>query len=434
MTALYIIIAALAGVLIGFFVSRSMSASKISALTVARGVEEQKVKSLQESLAAQSAASEKSVNDLKQQHERDMEQMQARQKELFGEQLKAMAESLRTSSEEVMLKRQEQLAAANKEQLAAILNPLNSSIAQMKDAVEKSKESQQRDTASLRTAIDMSLSQAKAVGESADRLAAALTSENKAQGNFGELKLKNLLDSMGFTEGLEYETQAVLRDSQGRQIKDAETGKGLIPDVILHFPDHRDMVIDSKMSVKAFEDYQSAKTDDERADALKRHIASVRHHVKELSTKDYSRYVAKGNAHLDFVIMYMFSESALQLAVSNDPDLWNDAYHSGVLITGSQNMYALLRILEISWRQMKQVENQEKIMSAASSIVSRVQILAEHLATVDGALKKTQEALDKAKALTQPSGRSITTAANQLVKYGARIDQRHKPLPQEDEQ
>ncbi len=421
------------GVLIGYLVCHMRSASRISALTVSREVESQKVVALQENLNALAASNEKSRKDLEEQYNRNLELLQTRQRELMNEQMKLVSEKLRTTSEEVLLKRQEQLSMANKEQLAAILNPLNANIAQMKEAVEKSKLEQSKTMASLQTAINSSFEQARAVGASADRLASALTGENKTQGNFGELKLKELLDSMGFTEGIEYETQTTLRDGKGNAIKDDETGRRMIPDVLLHFPDKRDMVIDSKMSFKAFEDYQNAAGESERSEALKRHIASVRGHVKELKSKDYSKFLPQGSARLDFVIMYVFCEGALQLALSNDAALWRDAYNDGVLITGSQNMYALLRILEISWKQMRQAENQEKIIGVANEIVSRVQILCERLNKAETCLKKTQEAFDDVRTMAQPSGRSITVSANKLLKFGAQKDSRHTALPSQEE-
>lgn len=409
------ILAFIAGLLIGFLISHSRSSAKISALTVGRDMEAQKTKTLEE------------------QYSRNLELLKERQKEQLDEQMKLITEQLRTSSEEILTRRQEQLSASNKEQLAAILNPLNANITQMREAVEHSKLEQSKTMASLQTAINHSFEQAKSVGESADRLASALTGENKIQGNFGELKLKELLDGMGFTEGLEYETQQTLRDEKGNVLKDDETGRRMIPDVILHFPDRRDMVIDSKMSFKAFEDCQNADDEKARAEALKRHIASMRSHVKELKSKDYSKFMPKGSARLDFVIMYVFSEGALQLALSNDAALWRDAYNDGVLITGSQNMYALLRILEISWKQMRQAENQDKIIAVANEMVSRVQMLCERLNKAEACLKKTQEAFDDVRVMAQPSGRSITSSANKLIKFGAQKDTRHAALPSAEE-
>ena len=393
----------------------------------------QKNASLRESLKALEMSDEKQRASLEEHYNRSMELLETRRKEQMDEQMRLVIGQLHTASEETLRKRQEQLALTNRELLSSVLNPLNASIAQMKEAVESSKLEQAKTMASLQTAINSSFEQAKAVGKSADRLASALTGENKTQGNFGELRLKELLDGMGFTEGIEYETQATLRDENGNAVKDGETGRRMVPDVLLHFPDNRDMVIDSKMSFKAFQDFQNAETESGRTEALKRHIASVRGHVKELKSKDYSRFVPKKSARLDFVIMYVFSEGALQLALSGDPTLWRDAYDDGVLITGSQNMYALLRILEISWKQMHQAENQEKIIGVANEIVSRVQILLERLNKAEACLKKTQEAFDDVRTMAQPTGRSVTVSANKLLKFGARKDGRHAALPADED-
>ena len=429
MTIIYILLGIGAGALIGYLIARLRASSRISALTTEREVALQKAENLRQSLSDAEQRGEKLRQEAEAGYKEALESLRQRQKEQMDEQMKLLREQMNTSAEEILRRRQDQLAKANSEQLAAILNPLNLSIDHMRRAVEDSKTEQTRTMASLQTIIRSSLEQAKAVGESADRLASALTGENKTQGNFGELKLKELLDSMGLQEGLEYDTQQTLRTPDGLAIHDDETGSRLVPDVILHFPDHRDMVIDSKMSFKAFEEYQAATSPDEKAAALKRHVASVRSHVRELKGKDYSRYLNRGTAHPDFVIMYVFSEGALHLALTADPSLWNEAYRAGVLITGSQNMYALLRILEMSWRQVRQVENQQKIMDAAGEVVKRVQILSERMAKADDALRRTVRAFADVDLMAAPSGRSITTAARKLISYGAKPDPRHKAIP-----
>lgn len=131
-------------------------------------------------------------------------------------------------------------------------------------------------------------------------------------------------------------------------------------------------------------------------------------------------------------MMYVFSESALQLALSNDPSLWKDAYDKGVIISGSQNLYMMLRILEMTWRQVRQVENQHEIMKTANLIVERVQMFYERFQTVDEQLKKTQDAFDKLKNISKQDGASITTAAKNLLKYGAQENAKKKKLPKAD--
>ena len=292
---------------------------------------------------------------------------------------------------------------------------------------------QQETMLRLDESIKATLMQTQLVGERADRLAAALTGENKTQGNFGELRLRTLLESMGLEEGVQFEEQITLRDASGRPIKHDETGKRMIPDVVLHFPDERDVVIDSKVSLRAFEDYYNATDEIEKSEALQRHIASVRAHVKELSNKSYVQYGRAGRQRLDFVVMYMFSESALSLALGAAPTLWREAYDKGVFITSSQNLYALLRVLEMSWTHQRQVENQQKIVEEANKMVSRVQLFCQRFTEVEDYLGKAQKKFDAVKTLLSPSGQSIVNAANRLVQLGAKEDSARKvALPKAD--
>lgn len=272
------------------------------------------------------------------------------------------------------------------------------------------------------------------LSERADRLANALTGENnKSQGDFGELRLRQLLEDMGLEEGVQFEEQTTMKDDNGKVIYDTESGNRMIPDVILHFPDHRDVIIDSKMSLTAYVDYQNAESDEQKKLCLDRHIASVRSHVNELSKKNYTKYISTDSTKLDFVIMYIFQESALQLALANAPTLWKEAYDKGVIISGSQNLYMMLRVLEMTWKQVRQVENQQKIMETANQVVERVQLFYERFLKVDEQLEKTRKAFDDVKTVTASSGPSITVAAGKLLKYGATENPKKKRLPRDSQ-
>ena len=352
------------------------------------------------------------------------------------QQLQLIKSEMFSASERILKERARELSDSNEQQLSNILNPLKENIRQMKDAVEKSDRAQTVTMERLDASIKENLKQAQEVGQRAENLARALTSENKTQGNFGELRLKQLLEEMGLEEGIQFEEQVTMRDEYGRAIHDADEGHRLVPDVILHFPDQRDVIIDAKMSFTAFQDYHNAKTEEERETALRRHLLSVRQHVNELSRKNYSNYIREGRHRLDFVMMYVFSESALQLALGADPSLWKWAYDSGVIIAGSQSLFIMLRVLEMSWKQMRQVENQQEMMKVASQVVERVQIFYERFLKVDEQLHKTSEAFDELKRSTSSSGVSITTAATKLLKYGAQENPKRRqrlPKPVEEE-
>ncbi len=350
--------------------------------------------------------------------------MHRQHEEQMQQQMTLIREQMNTASEKILKDRAEQLSNSNKEQLASILNPLQTHIQQMREAVERSDREHNTTMQRLDATIKTSIEQSREVGERADKLAQALTGENKTQGNFGELRLKQLLEGMGLEEGEQFELQETMKDQDGRTIYDE--GHRMIPDAVLHFPDQRDIIIDSKMSFTAFEDYHNADTEEKRQDALRRHIASMRSHVNELAKKNYTKYIHEGRGKLDFVLMYVFSESALQLALTNDATLWKEAYDKGVVIAGSQNLYMILRVLEMTWKQVKQVENQTRIMELANLMVDRVQLFAERMGEVKRQLDRTTEAFEKVEASTADSGQSIITTARQLLKMGATENSKRK--------
>lgn len=369
------------------------------------------------------------LEDQRSEHEREKVELRAnaeKQQQQTAQQMELMRQQMNASAERILHERAQQLAGQNREQLGAILIPLQEKLAQMRDAVEKNGHTQSVSMERLDAAIKENLRQAMLIGERADRLAQALTGENKTQGNFGELRLRQMLEQMGLQEGVQFEEQTTMRDAAGRAVLEEDEGHRLIPDVILHFPDQRDVIIDSKVSLRAFEEYFEATDETAQEACLRRHIASLRTHVRELSRKNYSQYIKPGRQRLDFVMMYVFSESALQLAFSSDPNLWREAYDAGVIIVGSQTLYMMLRVLELTWRQVRHVENQEEIMRAADEVVNRVQLFYERFQRVDEQLHRTQDAFDELKRTTAPSGQSITTAAARLVRLGASENPKRK--------
>jgi len=422
------------GLIIGYLVAHNKSAGLQARLDMLQTENARLVSETQ----AEEAENERRQNELRQQYdrqtsdlrsqfERQLSELRSQQREDMEKQIQLLREQMMTTSEKILKERSEELSVTNQQQLSAILNPLRTEINQMKETVDKSGREHATSMERLDASIKANMEQANALSERADRLANALTGDNnKTQGNFGELRLRQLLESMGLEEGVQFEEQTTMKDANGRVIYDEEDGSRMIPDVILHFPDKRDIIIDSKMSLKAFVDYQNAATDEERRQCLDRHIASVRSHVTELSRKNYTKYQKTDAARLDFVVMYIFQESALQLALANAPTLWKEAYDQGVIISGSQNLYMMLRVLEMTWKQVRQVENQQKILEAANSVIDRVQLFYERFLKVDEMLDKTRSAFDDVKKVTASSGQSITTAASKLLKFGATENPKRK--------
>ena len=376
---------------------------------------------------------EKQLADQKEAFDRQLATLREMNKQQIEDQLALIKEQMKTTSESVLKARQEELGERNKEQVGKIIDPLQKSLKDMEEALRHSKEQQQEALTRLDATIKLSMEKSASLGETADRLTRALTGEVKVQGNFGELKLKQLLEDLELKEGEQFDTQETLRDRYGKGNK-GDDGKGLVPDFILHFPNNRHVVVDSKMSLTDYERYMNADdSSPEKSAFLKAHIESVRAQVKRLAKKEYTRYLPEGYNRLNFAIMYVPIEGALNLALLNDTTLWREAYDEGVMILGPQTMYMNLRVLEMMWTQVKQLKNQQLMMDAANLVIERVQDFGVRFLDVENSMNDTIRKISKLKITTAESGPSIITAARNLLKAGAKENKRKKSLSEMDD-
>ena len=260
----------------------------------------------------------------------------------------------------------------NQESIDHITQPLKQAISEMRQAISDNTKDHTAQTASLKEQLRLMMETGREMSEKAEGLANVLRRDNKISGNMGEIILGDLLTSQGLTEGIHYEVQARLRDEMGRPLKHDETGREMQPDVILHYPQGQDAVIDSKVSLVAYQRYVNAETPEEKERALQEHIKSIRSHVNELSRKDYSKYIKAPREAIDFVIMFVPFESSLQLALANDPTLWRDAFEHKVFVTGEQNLLGILHMIHIAWVQNQQAENQQKVFGIAEQLLDRL--------------------------------------------------------------
>ena len=354
--------------------------------------------------------------------------MMRRQEMAYKSQLDLLREQMKTTSETVLKARQEELGERNREQVSKIVDPLQKSLKDMQDALLLSKEQQKEAMARLDETIKLNMKQSASLGETADRLTRALTGEVKVQGNFGELKLKQLLEDLELKEGEQFDTQETLRDKAGKGMR-GDDGRGMIPDFILHFPNNRHFVVDSKMSLTDYERYMNAEDGTpEKSAYLKAHIESVRAQVKRLAKKEYTKYLPEGYNRLNFAIMYVPIEGALNLALLNDTTLWHEAYEQGVMILGPQTMYMNLRVLEMMWTQVRQLNNQQAMIDAANLVIERVQDFGMRFADVEASMNDTIKKINRLKITTAEGGPSIITAAKSLIKAGAKENKRKKSL------
>ena len=359
--------------------------------------------------------------------------MMRRQEKAYEMQMELIREQMKTTSEAVLKARQKELGERNVEQVTKIVDPLQKSLRDMQEALNLSKEQQKEAMTRLDETIKLNMKQSASLGETADRLTRALTGEVKVQGNFGELKLKQLLEDLELKEGEQFDTQETLRDKAGKGLR-GDDGRGMIPDFILHFPNNRHFVVDSKMSLTDYERYMNAEDGTpEKSAFLKAHIESVRAQVKRLAKKEYTRYLPEGYNRLNFAIMYVPIEGALNLALLNDTTLWREAYDQGVMILGPQTMYMNLRVLEMMWTQVRQLKNQQAMIDAANLVIERVQDFGIRFMDVETSMQDTMKKINKLKITTAEGGPSIITAAKSLIKAGARENKKKKTLSEMDE-
>ena len=387
----------------------------------------------EQQIAALKASFEQQLQLTKEAHERQIATLKQMNEEQVKSQLDLIREQMQTTSEKVLKMRQEELGVQNKEQVSKIIDPLQKSLKDMQEALDKTKEQQTEALTRLDETIKINMQKSQEIGETADRLTRALTGEVKVQGNFGELKLKQLLEDLELKEGEQFDTQETLKDKGGKGLK-GDDGKGLIPDFILHFPNNRHVVVDSKMSLTDYERYMNAEDGTpEKSAFLKAHIDSVRAQVKRLARKEYTKYLPEGYNRLNFAIMYIPIEGAMNLALLNDASLWREAYDEGVMILGPQTMYMNLRVLEMMWTQVRQLKNQQAMIDAANTVIDRVQDFGLRFMDVESSMNDTLKKMGKLKITTAESGPSIITAAKNLLKAGARENKKKKALDEMDD-
>ena len=430
------IMAILVMTVLGYFVGNRGKKGLIDnviKLTAERDVQKTNVENLVRQLEAQKSSYEEQLNEKKAAFDVQIAALKEMNEQQMKSQLELIKEQMQTTSEKVLKQRQEELGEENKEQVSKIIDPLQKSLKDMQEALDKTKQQQTEALTRLDETIKINMQKSAEIGETADRLTRALTGEVKIQGNFGELKLKQLLEDLELKEGEQFDTQETLKDKVGKGAK-GDDGKGLVPDFILHFPNNRHVVVDSKMSLTDYERYMNAEDGTpEKSGYLRAHIDSVRAQVRRLAKKEYTKYLPEGYNRLNFAIMYVPIEGALNLALLNDATLWREAYDEGVMILGPQTMYMNLRVLEMMWTQVRQLKNQQTMMDAANTVIDRVQDFGLRFMEVESSMNDTVKKMKKLKITTGDGGPSIITAARNLIKAGARENKKKKSLAEMDE-
>ena len=333
----------------------------------------------------------------------------------FNDTIKALKEQVENTTNTMLKQRQEEFSDSSFKNIDSIVKPLKETIEKMKDEMAKTSTAQTAMSAQIKTNMEQMILQSINAQKSAEELTRAFKHESKTQGAWGEVVLSNLLRKQGLTEGKDFETQYTLKDADGRTLVSAD-GNRMIPDVLLHLDDKRDVIIDSKVSMTAYINYANASDEISRRQFLKEHIASLKQHVDELSAKNYTQYQI--NPHLDFVIMFVPQMPALWAAMKEEPALWQDAMQKKVFIADEQTLYAALRIIRITWTHIDQEQNHRRIYELAQEMIERTGTFLTEYDNVGKHLNEALKSFDEGRKKLLPGGYSISTTASQILALG----------------
>ena len=360
------------------------------------------------------------LENLKEIHSKELEnaeklsrQAQVNYERALKEMKETVVASMTAETEKLLKKREKELEEGNQSNMDGILKPLKESISAMEKAMKENAESHVKTSTQLseqfKQAVKEMQEKTSDVGKKADSLSEALTGKPKVQGCFGENFLDAILAGEGLQEGKHYSREAANEDLSR-------------PDFVFHFKDgfeEKDLIVDSKVSLTAFVNYMNAEDDIAKAEALDRHVKSVRKHIDELAKKEYAKKVAKPFA--DYVLMFMPRDMAFRVALEKEPALWQEAYQKNVLIATEQTIMPFLKIMQLTWNKFQHDTNTQKITQAAQNMIDRVAAFYDVYIDLGKKLKNVNTAYNTGVNKLKPDGQSITTSARQVMALGVKL-------------
>ena len=373
-------------------------------------------------------AENEATNQMLNQKEEEIVKRLKQQEIQFSEQIKTLKLEFSELSERLLKEKSQELNNNNKESLAPFIESLKEGMQKVSDEIKDSRERSVEQKSSLDTAIRDMMARTNEIGNEATKLAEALKGKSKTQGLYGELVLTEILKNSGLKEGEHFECQVTIRDEKGNAVLHEETQKRMIPDVIVHYPD-KDLIIDSKVSLTAYLEWCEAETEEERNAAAKRHIQSIKSHIKEIVTKSYAQYhKASRRETIDCVVMFIPNENALILMRETEPKLWYEAYNQKVIITSELSLFSLLKMIENYWAQAVQQRNQEKIIVAAENMLNRLGDLFKMVEDIEKAFEVVGTKFSDVKKKMLTGGQSVATSAKQIIDSGVKSAKMEKRL------
>jgi DNA recombination protein RmuC len=334
------------------------------------------------------------------------------QREQLKNEFKVVAQEALSRQSQML---QEQLKQGNKAELDVLLAPFRAKLEQFGERVEKTHHQGVQERSELKAEVRNLMEQSEKLRNEANALTKALRSDSKAQGNWGEMVLEKLLERSGLTRDLEYSVQASTTDADGRRLQ---------PDVVLNLPEGKHLVIDSKVSMVAYERFVNAETPEEQALAMKEHIASLRAHIRGLSEKNYQNLY---DVSLDFVLLFVPIEGAFSTALQAQPELYQEAFDRNIALVSTTTLWTTLRTVGTLWRQERQNRNVGEIIRQASDLYDKFVGFSEEMIKVGNQMKTATNTYENAmKQLSQGKG-NLVRRAEQLRQLGLKNSKTTNP-------
>ena len=356
------------------------------------------------------------------------EEVRKQADEKLAEQIKYLQAELTNTTQKLLDVRSEKLEQTNRTQMSSIIDPLKETISKLEKEMKDTQMQHGNTTTRLEQSIKNLVEKTESIGNRADRLVETLLYQPKSQGDWGELVVKEMLESQGLKEGIHYVYQPTLRDEKGQTLRNEDTNKIMRPDFILHLDEKEDVIIDSKMTITSYDNYVHAKTDDEREMYAKEILASIHNHINELRRANYAAYIENGRKSADFVFMFIPNEGAMQVALAHEKNLWRDTFlKDRIFIVSEMNLYAALRIVNVTWRQIEQNKSYSKVFQTVGLLLDRLNGFIEKFGKVEKSLQQATKAYEEANHQLMIGSRSVLDTGYRLRDMGVKTK---KALPE----